>query len=39
VEIASDIADDVQVSLISEQVEMGVAIRMAILDALSRRLP
>ena len=36
VEIASDIADDVQVSLISEQVEMGVAIRMAILDALSR---
>ena len=38
VEIASDIADDVQVSLIAEQVEMGVAIRMAILDALSRRL-
>jgi aspartate carbamoyltransferase catalytic subunit len=36
VEIASDIADDVQVSLISEQVEMGVALRMAILDALSR---
>ena len=36
VEIASDIADDVQVSLIAEQVEMGVAIRMAILDALSR---
>ena len=36
VEIASDIADDVQVSLISEQVEMGVAIRMAILDVLSR---
>jgi aspartate carbamoyltransferase catalytic subunit len=28
----------VQVSLISEQVEMGVAIRMAILDALSRGL-
>jgi aspartate carbamoyltransferase catalytic subunit len=39
VEIASDIADDVQVSLISEQVEMGVAIRMAVLDALSRTLP
>jgi len=38
VEIASDIADDVQISLISEQVEMGVAIRMAILDALSRGL-
>ncbi|HVV28989.1 MAG TPA: aspartate carbamoyltransferase catalytic subunit [Rhizomicrobium sp.] len=36
VEIASDIADDVQVSLIAEQVEMGVAIRMAVLDALSR---
>jgi aspartate carbamoyltransferase catalytic subunit len=35
-EIASDIADDVQVSLIAEQVEMGVALRMAILDALSR---
>ena len=27
---------DVQVSLIAEQVEMGVALRMAILDALSR---
>jgi aspartate carbamoyltransferase catalytic subunit len=27
------------VSLISEQVEMGVAIRMAILDALSRGMP
>jgi aspartate carbamoyltransferase catalytic subunit len=38
VEIASDIADDVQVSLISEQVEMGVALRMAILDALGRGL-
>src|SRR5471032_1109787 len=36
VEIASDIADDVQVSLIAEQVEMGVALRMAILDALAR---
>jgi len=36
VEIASDIADDVQISLISEQVEMGVALRMAILDALAR---
>ncbi len=39
VEISSDIADDVQVSLIQEQVEMGVAIRMAVLDALSRTLP
>ncbi|HEX3755885.1 MAG TPA: aspartate carbamoyltransferase catalytic subunit [Rhizomicrobium sp.] len=36
VEIASDIADDAEVSLISEQVEMGVAIRMAVLDALAR---
>jgi aspartate carbamoyltransferase catalytic subunit len=36
VEIASDIADDLAVSLISEQVEMGVAIRMAVLDALAR---
>jgi aspartate carbamoyltransferase catalytic subunit len=36
VEIASDIADDVEVSLIGEQVEMGVAARMAVLDALSR---
>ena len=38
VEIASDIADDMDVSLIQEQVEMGVAIRMAVLDALSRGL-
>jgi aspartate carbamoyltransferase catalytic subunit len=36
VEIASDIADDLEVSVIAEQVEMGVAIRMAVLDALSR---
>ena len=36
VEIASDIADDLEVSLIAEQVEMGVAIRMAVLDALAR---
>ena len=39
VEIDSDVADDVEVSLIPEQVEMGVAIRMAVLDALSRGLP
>jgi len=38
VEISSDIADDLEVSLIAEQVEMGVAIRMAVLDALSRGL-
>ena len=39
VEIASDIADDLAVSLIAEQVEMGVAIRMAVLDALARGMP
>ncbi|HWU27050.1 MAG TPA: aspartate carbamoyltransferase catalytic subunit [Rhizomicrobium sp.] len=39
VEIDSDIADDLEVSLIQEQVEMGVAIRMAVLDALARNLP
>jgi aspartate carbamoyltransferase catalytic subunit len=39
VEIDSQIADDVEVSLIQEQVEMGVAIRMAVLDALARGLP
>ncbi len=38
VEIDSDIADDVAVSLIQEQVEMGVAIRMAVLDALANGL-
>ena len=38
VEIASDIADDLDVSVIAEQVEMGVAIRMAVLDALARGL-
>jgi len=36
VEIASDIADDPTRSLIREQVEMGVAVRMAVLDVLSR---
>jgi aspartate carbamoyltransferase catalytic subunit len=36
VEISSDIADDLDVSVIAEQVEMGVAIRMAVLDALAR---
>ena len=38
VEIDSVIADDIEVSVIQEQVEMGVAIRMAVLDALSRGL-
>jgi aspartate carbamoyltransferase catalytic subunit len=38
VEIDSAIADGVQ-SVIREQVEMGVAVRMAVLDALARNLP
>ena len=37
VEIDSIVADGVQ-SVIREQVEMGVATRMAVLDALSRNL-
>ena len=37
VEIASQIADDLQRSAITEQVEMGVATRMACLDILTRR--
>ena len=39
VEIDSAVADDVERSLIQEQVEMGVAIRMAVLDSLSRDIP
>jgi aspartate carbamoyltransferase catalytic subunit len=39
VEIDSVIADDVERSLIQEQVEMGVAVRMAVLDALASQLP
>lgn len=38
VEIASEIADGPQ-SVIREQVEMGVAVRMAVLEALSQHLP
>ena len=38
VEIDSAVADDIDISLIHEQVEMGVAIRMAVLDALARGL-
>jgi len=38
VEISSAVADGAQ-SLIREQVEMGVAVRMAVLEALARRLP
>jgi aspartate carbamoyltransferase catalytic subunit len=36
VEIASDVADDRDRSAILEQVEMGVAVRMAVLDVLTR---
>jgi aspartate carbamoyltransferase catalytic subunit len=36
VEITSDVADDPQRSAILEQVEMGVAVRMAVLDVLTR---
>jgi len=36
VEIASSVADDIERSAITEQVEMGVAVRMACLDVLTR---
>jgi aspartate carbamoyltransferase catalytic subunit len=36
VEIDSEVADDPLRSVIREQVEMGVAVRMAVLDTLSR---
>lgn len=38
VEIDSAIADDPARSVIGEQVEMGVAVRMAVLDTLSRNM-
>jgi aspartate carbamoyltransferase catalytic subunit len=38
VEISTAVADGAQ-SLIREQVEMGVAVRMAVLEALARNLP
>jgi aspartate carbamoyltransferase catalytic subunit len=38
VEIDSDLADDPQISLIRDQVEMGVAARMAVLACLAARL-
>ena len=38
VEIDSEVADDIDRSLIREQVEMGVIVRMACLDALTRPL-
>lgn len=39
VEIDTEVADDIHRSVIREQVEMGVAVRMAVLDLLARRLP
>ena len=38
VEIDSEVADDINRSVIREQVEMGVAVRMACLDALTRNI-
>jgi aspartate carbamoyltransferase catalytic subunit len=38
IEIDSELADDIDRSLIREQVEMGVAVRMACLDALTQDL-
>ncbi len=38
VEISSTVADDAR-SVIRDQVEMGVAVRMAVLEALARQLP
>jgi aspartate carbamoyltransferase catalytic subunit len=37
VEIESSVADDINRSAITEQVEMGVAVRMACLDILTRK--
>jgi aspartate carbamoyltransferase catalytic subunit len=39
VEIDTDVADDIDRSLIRQQVEMGVAVRMACLEAVTRELP
>jgi len=39
VEIDSEVADDIGRSAIQEQVEMGVAVRMACLEVLTRNLP
>jgi len=35
VEIGSEVADDIDRSLIRQQVEMGVAVRMACLEILT----
>lgn len=39
VEIDGDVADDLNRSVIQEQVEMGVAVRMAVLEMLARNIP
>ncbi|MEM6621318.1 MAG: aspartate carbamoyltransferase catalytic subunit [Pseudomonadota bacterium] len=39
VEIDAAVADDVQRSVIRDQVEMGVAVRMAAMDLLARNMP
>ncbi|WP_404379982.1 aspartate carbamoyltransferase catalytic subunit [Caenispirillum salinarum] len=39
VEIDSDVADDIERSVIREQVEMGVAVRMAVIDKLVQNAP
>jgi aspartate carbamoyltransferase catalytic subunit len=38
VEIGSEVADDIDRSLIRQQVEMGVAVRMACLELMGRDL-
>ena len=38
IEIDSELADDINRSVIHEQVEMGVAVRMACLDIVTRNL-
>jgi aspartate carbamoyltransferase catalytic subunit len=38
IEIDSDVADDINRSVIPQQVEMGVAVRMACLDLLTRNM-
>ncbi len=39
VEIDPNVADDINRSVIQEQVEMGVAVRMAVMDLLARNIP
>ena len=39
VEIDTEVADDIHRSAIREQVEMGVAVRMAVIELLARHLP